>query len=177
MAAGDNTERRGAAITGLWNNSFFTLNKLSINWNLLTISTVKMRISQNKERQTREYFQILEENKFGENLRKIIFQTYFLCTKSCYKHLKGASAKILNLKIFSDYFLCQLVAPLFIKYAISFSQICFVSIAALLLHLNFGVYYQIRFILLKILVLDLPWSYNSSMDLLSWLCECFSKNK
>ena len=57
--------------------------------NLLTINTVKMGISKNYDRRTRECVQILEKNNFiaatkiklGENLLKIIPQSYFLVDK------------------------------------------------------------------------------------------------
>ena len=75
--------------------------------------------------------------KLGENLLKIIYQTYFWCTKRCYKGLKGDSAKISVLEILRDYFHCQLIGPLFVKYSINSSPICFVSIAALLPHFEF----------------------------------------
>ena len=74
---------------------------------------------------------------FGKKLLKIIFQTYFLWTKRCYKGLKGASAKISVLKILSGYFRCQVVTPLFVKYTINFLRISFVLIAALLPHFKF----------------------------------------
>ena len=111
-----------------------------------------MKISKNQDRQTRGYFKILEENiliaatkikflKKKKGLVKIyfhiIFQTYFWCTESCYQGLKGASAKIPILKIFSDYFHCQLVAPSFVKYFINFLPISSAPIAALLLLFEF----------------------------------------
>ena len=104
-----------------------------------------MRISKNQNRQTKGYVQILKKNDFiaatkiklGENLLKIISQSYFWCTKRCYKCLKRASAKISVLQILSEHFRCQLIASLFVKYSVSSSRICFVSIAALLPHFEF----------------------------------------
>ena len=84
--------------------------------------------------------------KLNENLLKIILQTYFWCTKRCNKGLKWAGAKISILEILSDYFCCQLIAPLFVQYFISSSRICFVSIATLLPHFEFC---SLWFILLK----------------------------
>ena len=75
--------------------------------------------------------------KLSENLLKIILQTYVWCTKRCYKGLKWAGAKISILEILSDYFCCQLIAPLFVQYSINSSRICFVSIATLLPHFEF----------------------------------------
>ena len=75
--------------------------------------------------------------KLSENLLKIILQTYFWCTKRCNKGLKWAGAKISILEILSDYFCCQLIAPLFMQYSINSSRICFVSIATLLPHFEF----------------------------------------
>ena len=84
--------------------------------------------------------------KLNENLLKIILQTFFWCTKRCYKGLKWAGIKISILEILSDYFCCQLIAPLFVQYSISSSRICFVSIATLLPHFEFC---SLWFILLK----------------------------
>ena len=75
--------------------------------------------------------------KLGENLLKIILLTSFWCRKRYYKSLKGASANISILEIFSNYFRCQLIAPLFVKYSINSSRICFISIAALLPYFEF----------------------------------------
>ena len=47
VVAGGNGERQSVAITGLCNNSFSVLDKVSINSNLLKINTVKKRISEN----------------------------------------------------------------------------------------------------------------------------------
>ena len=47
VVARGNRERRGVAITGLWNNSFFVHDKVPIDSNVLTINTVKMKISKN----------------------------------------------------------------------------------------------------------------------------------
>ena len=71
---------------------------------MLTINTLKMRKSKNQNRKTRDV-QILEINNFmaatkiklRENLLKIIFQTYFWCTKMCYKDFNGTSAKKIKL--------------------------------------------------------------------------------
>ena len=57
--------------------------------------------------------------------------------KKVQKILYGASAKISVLKMLSDCFHCQLIGPLFMKCSVSFSQISFVSVAALLPHLGF----------------------------------------
>ena len=80
------------------------------------------------DRQTKEYFQIFEENnfiattkiKFGENLLKIIFQTYILSTNRYCKGLKGANAKTSILQILSDSFRRQLFAPLFPQFFTNF---------------------------------------------------------
>ena len=147
MVSGGNTERRGVAITGLWSNSFFVHHKVSINSNVLTINTVKMKISKTEDRKTkyRWYFQVLGENNFIAATKKckvkmylkIICQSYFWCTKKHYKGLYWAIAKISVLKILSDCFRCQLIASLFIKYSLDSSRIFIVSITALLPYLEF----------------------------------------
>ena len=79
----------------------------------------------------------IAEIKFGENLLKNYFSNLFLVHKKVQKILYGASAKISVLKILSDCFHCQLIAPLFMKCSVNSSRISFVSVDALLPHIGF----------------------------------------
>ena len=91
VVARGNRERRGAAITGLWKSSFFVYGKVSINSRVLTINTVKIKISKNYDRKARcrLYFQVFLENNFiaakkiklGKNLLKNYISNLFLMQK------------------------------------------------------------------------------------------------